>query len=238
MKYVSIDIETTGTDPKQHEVVEFAAIIDNLDGSLLRREQLPSFRVLFIKDNWNVNPYCALLHRDLWEEMKVRKSERSFCLSSAPNCYGGVGGLSTQAQDDAIREQYLAILKQKHINVVMHKHTHLRDSFSNWLRENGYNCQNDMRVKINVAGKNFANFDKAFLEQPAISLQETIDIRHRVIDVATHFWQYGDECLPDTLTCLKRAGLNPNMKLTHTAEEDAWNVIQLVRESIGLKRNF
>ena len=43
MKYVSIDIETTGLDPKTCQIIEFAAVIDDTDKPEVPVEQLPAY---------------------------------------------------------------------------------------------------------------------------------------------------------------------------------------------------
>jgi hypothetical protein len=80
---------------------------------------------------------------------------------------------------------------------------------------------------ITVAGKNFAVFDKLFLEKLP-NWNDTFELRRRFIDPATLFtdWQ-NDEYLPDLATCKKRAEINGIV--THDALEDAWDVIQLMR---------
>ena len=51
MIYVSIDIETTGVDPKIHDIVEFGAVIDDL-ANPQPLDKLPRFHALFKKDNY------------------------------------------------------------------------------------------------------------------------------------------------------------------------------------------
>lgn len=93
-----------------------------------------------------------------------------------------------------------------------------------FLIENGFNGT------INVAGKNFAGFDKRFLEEQT-TFFECVKTRHRVIDVATHFVDASDTCLPDLKTCLKRAGVIK--EVAHDAIGDALDIVSLVRYTIG-----
>jgi len=57
MIYCSIDIETTGLNPETCDVLQFAAIIDNLSNPQ-PLENLPKFEALFTKDE----PYCGDPH--------------------------------------------------------------------------------------------------------------------------------------------------------------------------------
>ncbi|WP_026463676.1 exonuclease domain-containing protein [Adhaeribacter aquaticus] len=43
MRYVSIDLETTGTDPDRHQIIEFGAVIENTHKNL-ELENLPRFK--------------------------------------------------------------------------------------------------------------------------------------------------------------------------------------------------
>ena len=49
MKYVSIDIETTGLDPKLDQVLEMAAIVEDTEEKL-KYSIAPKFRALFVYD--------------------------------------------------------------------------------------------------------------------------------------------------------------------------------------------
>jgi len=99
-------------------------------------------------------------------------------------------------------------------------------TFLNWLLDCGWNKQ----TKLNIAGKNFGTFDKLFLDKLPY-FNDTIKIRHRVIDPAILFWKPGDTELPDIKTCFTRAGLDYSAK--HEALQDAIDVVKLVRIGLG-----
>lgn len=70
MKYLSIDIETTGLDPSVHQILEMAAVLDDTEHPEIPVTDLPYFRALVLADNYTVNPYCAQLHSTgLWQEI-------------------------------------------------------------------------------------------------------------------------------------------------------------------------
>jgi hypothetical protein len=82
-------------------------------------------------------------------------------------------------------------------------------------------------VTINVAGKNFASFDKIFLERLP-RWKQVIRIRQRIIDPSVMFTNWNDDnSLPSLFECKKRAKIDGIV--THDALEDAWDVIQLLR---------
>jgi len=83
-------------------------------------------------------------------------------------------------------------------------------------------------IKLNVAGKNFGNFDSKFLEKlPHYGM--LFKFHHRILDPAMlYFDPKEDETLPDTKECMRRAGIDGEVQ--HTALDDALNVIKLLRK--------
>jgi DNA polymerase III epsilon subunit-like protein len=63
MKYVSIDIETTGLNPDKCEILEMAAVYDN--NPVIPIEQLPVFRYRVKKDTYTGEPYALHMHQRL-----------------------------------------------------------------------------------------------------------------------------------------------------------------------------
>ncbi len=55
---ISIDIETTGLDPDVHQILEFAAVLENGD----------TFQAVIKHENYVLSPYCLRLHKDLLPE--------------------------------------------------------------------------------------------------------------------------------------------------------------------------
>lgn len=103
------------------------------------------------------------------------------------------------------------------------------DTFAGFLQKN----LPKNTKKYTVAGKNYTNFDRRFLEkisgfssiiQPMLS--------HRTLDPGNLFWIPEEDgfILPDTKKCLKRAGLKPSN--LHRALDDATDVIRLIRSKI------
>lgn len=96
------------------------------------------------------------------------------------------------------------------------------------------NYSNDGAIKINIAGKNFGNFDSKFLEKlPHHNL--LVKFNHRILDPAMLYLdlEKDTETLPSTETCMKRAGIDSEVK--HTALEDAMNVVRLLRKKYPRK---
>jgi len=64
VKYLSIDIETTGLDPEKHQILEFAAVFDDLEDPL-PPSALRYFHRLIRWDDYVIAPYCLNLHSEL-----------------------------------------------------------------------------------------------------------------------------------------------------------------------------
>ena len=102
----------------------------------------------------------------------------------------------------------------------------LSGQFVLWLRDE---CGWDLsQQRITPAGKNFASFDRQFLKLHGFDGF----FHHRTLDPALLYWLSEDEKLPDTKTCMMRAGLDGTV--AHTAVKDAQTVVWLVR--LGIKR--
>ena len=74
MRYVSIDIETTGLDPDKCQIIELAAVIDDL---VTPFEELPKFRYL-VKEAaeplYRGEPYALSMHAALFREIATRSA--------------------------------------------------------------------------------------------------------------------------------------------------------------------
>lgn len=68
MKYVSIDLETTGLDPDSCDVIEFAAVVDDTLKPEVPVDDLPHFRRLVRLENYRGEPYALAMHAALFRE--------------------------------------------------------------------------------------------------------------------------------------------------------------------------
>lgn len=87
MRFVSVDIETTGLNPEKHEVIEVGAVVvdtmnDNLDNAARMRFLIPA-------EDYLVNAYCAKLHYDLWQELSVIKNPDQYVSNGNYRNYRG-----------------------------------------------------------------------------------------------------------------------------------------------------
>ena len=83
------------------------------------------------------------------------------------------------------------------------------------------------RLHFQAAGKNYAGFDRQFLERLP-GWHGYFKVHHRALDPGSMYFDPRiDDEVPSTAECLKRAGLDPDVK--HRALEDARDVVRLIR---------
>jgi DNA polymerase III alpha subunit (gram-positive type) len=82
MIYCSIDIETTGFDFQNNDIVEFGAVIDDLNNPL-PLEKLPKFHAIFLKQSYSGNPYALSMHSELFKKIdNANKKGLAECLTT------------------------------------------------------------------------------------------------------------------------------------------------------------
>lgn len=78
MKYVSIDIETTGMDCAKNQMIQFGAVIEDTD-NVLPVEELPTFDALLLHYSYVVDPFCLDFHAKLYDKMGSVKGVEFEC---------------------------------------------------------------------------------------------------------------------------------------------------------------
>lgn len=185
MQYCSIDIETTGLNPRTCDVIEVGAVIDDLkDPKPL--EDLPTFHCYvlpFDDDIYTGEPYALSMHGEIFKRIATKVPKYDY-------------------------------LKPEEVGPAMLA----------WFQGN------NIEGRITPAGKNFASFDKQFLERLP-NFVENISFNHRTIDPAMLYWRPEEDVkLPDQNTCLERAKISE--EVSHTALEDALQVVKLLRVNV------
>lgn len=107
----------------------------------------------------------------------------------------------------------------------------LKYTFYEWLIENNYN------QKILIAGKNFAGFDKHFLDKLNFfdcDYNDKFKFSRRYLDVGSMYYNPKIDCdIPDLTECAKRAGFKINN--LHQAIDDAITVVKCIRSKYGIE---
>ena len=68
MKYVSIDIETTGLNPDKCQIIEFAAVVDDLQDQQ-PIEKLPKFQTYIRHESYTGEPYALAMHSNIFKKL-------------------------------------------------------------------------------------------------------------------------------------------------------------------------
>jgi DNA polymerase III alpha subunit (gram-positive type) len=203
MLYVSIDIETSGLNPKKNQILSFGAIIEDTSKSL-SFEDCPKFYATVIHRNIKGSPKALLMNMDVIKDISdYIENDRNDALNNEVGNY----------------------------NPIFVETFTLTSSFISFLDSNGIKADSRFqRYKINVAGKNFAAFDMLFLNNIPGWLG-FIDIRKRILDPAILYFDVNnDDTLPSLDVCKKRANIDGNV--SHNALLDAWDVIQVLRNKL------
>ena len=72
MKYLSIDIETTGLDPEKCDILEVAAIIEDTEKKL-PREECPTFHCYIDREYYNCDPFTCEMNFKIFKEINKLK---------------------------------------------------------------------------------------------------------------------------------------------------------------------
>lgn len=72
MKYISIDLETTGLDPEKNDIIEFGAILDDLKEQK-PLEELPKFHAYICKEEYTGQPFALSMHPTIFRRIADRE---------------------------------------------------------------------------------------------------------------------------------------------------------------------
>ena len=190
MKYISIDIETTGLEKRNAQIIEVGAVFDDL-ANQQPLDKLPTFHAYLLPYNNQMygEPYALSMHPKIIRRIAIQ--EEGF----------------TYIEEDELPEK-----------------------FAGWVEglvEDGFLHT----TKFTAAGKNFAAFDRQWLEDIE-GWTDHVKCHHRSLDVGNMFVDLAnDDTMPSLDECLKRAGIEK--EVAHTAVEDALDVVRLLRSRVA-----
>jgi len=196
MKYISIDLETTGLDINTCQILQIGAVAEDTN-NVIPISELPKFNCIV------ENP-CI--------------TGEAFAINMNHRLIEIIANLQTTKKEKRVdyRKKH-NILNISYVAVV----------FSDWCRSCG--CETDEeRVIINAAGKNFAAFDKVWLETLIPNWKSKVKIRSRILDPAILVADWSkDNALPGLSDCKTRSGLEEQVQ--HDGLSDAIDVIRIIR---------
>jgi oligoribonuclease len=224
MKYVSIDIETTGLDPENDQVLSIGAIIEDTNNSLFY-EEIPKFHGVIKRNSIKGGLYAINLNRELLGTLNHYMTAKD---QDEKNDIVQMTGMKFYDEDEIVQEFYYWLASNGIVDLSKAiGHGYVTTSSGKTLIP--AITRSTEAVHINVAGKNFGTFDKLFLERLP-RWKQLIKVRQRIIDPSVLYVDWSnDESLPSMSECKVRAGLDGHV--SHNALEDAWDVVKLIRVS-------
>jgi hypothetical protein len=221
MKYVSIDIETTGIDNENTQTLSIGLVVeDTVDIKPI--EELPKLEIAIIRERIEGEIFAINMNRQLIADILEYKMART----------------EEERKEIMVRTGREYMYEEdvtKRIFQFLFEHGALDGKFDpNGMIEvvNGKSypaLTSKMKpYYFNAAGKNFANFDNKFLERLP-RWKQCLKARGRTLDPSVLYidWKK-DESAPGLSLCKKRAGLGDIV--THNAIEDAMDVVMLFRK--------
>ena len=210
MEYISIDIEVSGLNSEQDSLLEFAAILEDTN-NLKSFDEIPKFQTYIINDKIIGNPFALNMNKGIIEKLaNYPKNEKEYNFTNYEN-------LSEKFYNWLIELEYIESAKTNF------------DQYQEFFVYNHLLPGSDYpKIKLLVAGKNFANFDYQFLKKVPKFL-DYFEIHHRILDPVTLYtdWKHDIEP-PNTDICNQRAEIKN--EYPHNALYDCWNCIKLFRK--------
>jgi DNA polymerase III epsilon subunit-like protein len=222
MIYLSIDVETTGLEKDRYQILSIGAILEDTTKKL-SFEEIPKFHAAILHNEITGSPFALNMNKKIIEAIVQYQTAEN---QDEKNDIVQMAGMQFYQEDQVVEGFYRWLYDNGVVEFDMEKFK------SQMVKlENGKAypmLTSKMKpVTINVAGKNFASFDKHFLERLP-RWQQVIRIRQRIIDPSVIFTNWTDDkAIPSLYECKQRAKIEG--VVTHDALEDAWDVIQLLR---------
>lgn len=219
MKYLSIDIETTGLDSESCQILSIGAIFEDTEKKL-PFEEIPKFHVGILHEQITGSPFAINMNKDLIESIVHYQSAKD---QDEKNDLVHMKQMQFRHKDEVVESFYdflydCGLIDSKIGDMVKSVNGKVYPILTSKMKP----------ISINVAGKNFSTFDKIFLEKLP-RWKQAIRIKQRILDPAILFidWKE-DKSLPSLDQCKQRANIDGIV--THNALEDAWDVVQLLRK--------
>lgn len=222
MKYISIDIETSGLDRDLCQVLSIGAVIEDTN-DIKPLAELPTFHAVIKRESIYGSIFALDLNRDLIQAMKnYSVAETDEAKKQVEEDFGA----KFYNEDEVVEALYQFCYRNGLVefdDTLVAKHTKLVDGVRYPILSSNMN-----KIYFTAAGKNFASFDQQFL----IKLprwKQVFAIRSRVLDPGILFIDWNsDESVPSLDVCKQRAGIDG--AVTHNAVEDAIDVVKLLRK--------
>lgn len=216
MKYISVDVETTEIDPKKGKLLQVAMIVEDTDYPM-SLDKTPHISVSIVQDEIYGNLHAIAMNADLLVDMSEWKK-----LASKRD-------MSQEEHErwKALNAKGFGFKSQCHRKLINFLEA------NEVIEYNHHDQQYEAKQKVVIAGKN-PSFDLAWIEH---HLDLGWKVNHRTLDPGLLLIDWGkDEHVPGLGRCKERAGIPGGV--CHTALQDAWDVVLLLRMQYVKKGRF
>ena len=205
MIYVSIDIETTGVDFENCQILEIGAIIEDTEKQL-SFNQIPKFKCIIKHSLYTGHSYAINMNSRIFKILADYQNLHGEHLTNYQKKYNILN-------DYEVADAFYDFLLENGYEAQAPK----------------IEKKKKQRIRIVAAGKNYSAFDGRFLSEDIPRWNERLIVSHKVVDPGVLYvdWKNDTE-VPGLGECKKRAGLDE--VVSHNALEDAWDVIQILRK--------
>lgn len=222
MKYIAIDLETTGLDPENCQVLSIGAVIEDTN-DIKPLADLPTFHGVIKRRNISGETYAINLNRDLIQTMNHYMTAQD---QDEKNDIVQMTGMKFYEEEEIVQEFYYWLVQNGFVDFnepgsggyVTARNGQMVPAITNKTKP----------IHITAAGKNFATFDLKFLLKLP-RWKQLVKVRQRILDPSILYTNWTeDESLPSLGTCKRRANLPE--EVAHDAVEDSKDVILLLRK--------
>lgn len=222
MIYCAIDIESSGLNPEKHQILSVGVVVEDTTKKLPFHE-IPKFHCAIVREEIVGGLFALNMNRDLIQTI----NNWNVCDTLGKKEIENKTGMIFCKEDEVVEHLFRFLFR----NNVLDKSLYQFDTNKMIEVVDGVSYpslrSNIVKSHLTVAGKNFGTFDKLFLERLP-RWNQVFKIRQRIIDPTILFTDWdNDESLPNLTTCKQRA--KTGGEVTHSAVEDAWDVIELLR---------
>jgi hypothetical protein len=221
MKYVSIDIETTGIDNENTQTLSIGLVVEDTE-NIKPLLDLPQLEIAIIRERIEGEIFAINMNRQLIADILEYKLARTEEERKEIERKTGREYLREEEVTKRIfRFLYDAEALDGKVDLTAHVEIVNGKTYPMLTSK--------MKpFYFNAAGKNFANFDNKFLERLP-RWQQCLKARGRTLDPSVLYidWKK-DDAAPGLAKCKERAGLGG--VVTHNAIDDAMDVVMLFRK--------
>jgi hypothetical protein len=221
MKYVSIDIETTGIDNENTQTLSIGLVVEDTV-NVKPLEELPQLEIAIVRERIEGEIFAINMNRQLIADILEYKMART---DEERKEIEVRTGREYMYEEDAAKRIFQFLWENGALDGKF-------DPTGMIEVVNGKTypaLTSKMKpYYFNAAGKNFANFDNKFLERLP-RWKQCLKARGRTLDPSVLYidWK-NDDAAPSLGLCKERARIEGIV--THNAIEDAMDVVQLFRK--------